>query len=260
MRGSGHQDRWTGKGDVTSMIRPASLTRPLSFAAAPEPVEVDLNRSALIIVDMQNDFLHPDGWFASIRGADVAPLSSIINNINALSAKFRKNKADVIHINWGVRPDLANLPSNVVDKASQCGRAIGYADDMQNGPVLVAGSWGAQSVDEITDSENDLHVSKHRLSGFCDNELDQVLRRRDICTLFFTGVNIDRCVFATLIDASFQGYDVVLVEDACATTSPTYVSDAITYLVRLVYGFTAITQDLLDNFNSLQPINHGVEP
>lgn len=258
MRSHSQRDRWTGEGHLTSLVRPPSSVCPLSFTAAPGPVEVDLTRSALLIIDMQNDFLHADGWFASIRGADVEPLNSIINNINALSAQFRQYHADVIHINWGVRADLANLPSNVVDKASHCGRDIGYGDELINGPVLVAGSWGAQSVDAISDSENDLHVAKHRLSGFCDNELDQILRRRDIRTLFFTGVNIDRCVFATLIDATFQGYDVVLVEDACATTSPTHVSDAITYLVRLVYGFTALTKDLVENFNSIQPTKQGV--
>ena len=257
MRSSSQPDRWTDKGPVISMIRPASDTCPLSFTAAPYPVEIDLVRSALVIVDMQNDFLHSEGWFSSIRGADVKPLAAIIRNINALSAQFRRHRADVIHLNWGVRADLANLPCNVVDKASHCGRDVAYGDELPNGPVLVAGSWGAQSVDEITDSVDDLHVAKHRLSGFCDNELDQILRRREIRTLFLTGVNVDRCVFATLIDATFQGYDVVLVEDASATTSPAYVSDAITYIVRLVYGFTALTQDLLDSINLLEPINQG---
>ena len=242
------------------MVKPVSTACPLQFSAEPGPVEVDLTRSALVIIDMQNDFLHEEGWFSNERGIDTSPLTTITDNINALSAQFRRHHCDVIHINWGVRSDLANLPCNVVDKATQCGLTAGYGDDLQNGPVLVQGSWGAQSVDEIVDDENDLHVSKHRLSGFCDNELDQILRRRNISTLFFTGVNVDRCVFATLIDASFQGYDVVLVEDATATTSPAYVSDAITYIVQLVYGFTTLTHDLLEIISPLQPIPQGTRP
>jgi ureidoacrylate peracid hydrolase len=63
-------------------------------------------------------------------------------------------------------------------------------------------------------------VHKHRLSGFWDNELDSVLRNLGITTLMFTGINLDRCLFATLMDASFLGYDCLVVEDATSTVSP----------------------------------------
>jgi ureidoacrylate peracid hydrolase len=252
-------DRWEKRGNVTTMVRPDIAACRMSFDALPGPAEVDIARSALIVIDMQNDFLHPEGWFASARGADVEPLGAITGNINALADQFRACRSTVIHLNWGVRADLANLPANVVDKASDCGRGIGYADELVNGPVLVADSWGAQSVPAIRTCHQDIHVSKQRLSGFSDNELDQLLRRRRVDTLFFTGINIDRCVFATLADACFQGYDAVLVEDACATTSPACVTDAITYLVRLVYGFTATTDSLLAGFNQLQPVFSGDE-
>jgi ureidoacrylate peracid hydrolase len=152
----------------------------------------------------------------------------------------------VIHLNWGVRADVANLPPNVVDKGSSCGQIPGYGDTIASGDVLVEGSWGSASVPAIDQADTDITVFKHRLSGFQDNELDQILRRLGITTVFYTGVNLDRCVFATLMDGCFQGYDAVLVEDATTTVSPGHVSDAILYLIRLLYGFTTKTQALLE--------------
>lgn len=242
-----HDDRWTAQqsGAVVSLLRPERLPRPISFAAEPKTVEADLARSALIIIDMQNDFLASEGWFAATRGADVAPLSNIIPRINALGAAFRGQGAPVIHINWAVRADGANLPANVLDKGSDCGAQPGYVDQIDSGRVLVAGDWGAQSVGAIDKGPNDIEVGKHRLTGFRDNALDQILRRLGVTTLFFTGVNLDRCVFATLADGCFNGFDAVLVEDATTTVSPPHVTDAILYLIRLLYGFTAQSADIL---------------
>lgn len=240
------KDRWARDASGISLVRPTPEPRRVRFAAEPEPVQVDLARSALIIVDMQNDFLDAEGWFAAVRKAEVAPLGGIIPRINALSSAFREHGAPVIHLNWGVRSDLANLPANVVDKGSSCGQIPGYGDTIASGDVLVEGSWGAASVPAIDHADTDISVFKHRLSGFQDNELDQILRRLGITTVFYTGVNLDRCVFATLMDGCFQGYDAVLVEDATTTVSPGYVSDAILYLIRLLYGFTTQTQTLLN--------------
>lgn len=238
-------DRWQAESGCTSLVRAERKIKRVRFAANPEVIEIDMAASALIIIDMQNDFLDPKGWFAHDRGQDVAQLLSVLEPINALSAAFRACDTPVIHLNWGVRADIANLPANVADKASGCGQAIGYGDQSQMGPVLVAGDWGSRSIEAIDIAPTDFHVNKHRLSGFCDNEFDQLLRRLGVTTLFFTGVNIDRCVFATLMDGSFQGYDPILVEDACQTPSPEFVSDAILYLVRLLYGFTAQSKDIL---------------
>ena len=118
---------------------------------------------------------------------------------------------------------MANLPANVLDKGSDCGARPGYGDQIPSGRVLVDGDWGAQSVASIDVDIRDISVGKTRLTGFSDNELDSILRRLGVTTLFFTGVNLDRCVFATLADGCFNGFDAVLVEDATTTVSPDYV-------------------------------------
>ena len=247
MQGQGHLDRWTplDAGKAVSLVRPAPNANPIRFEAQPKPVQADLSRCAFLIIDMQNDFLSEDGWFATSRNADVSALSDIIVQINALSAAFREAGAPIIHINWAVRPDTANLPANVLDKGSDCGARPGYADQIDAGRVLVQGDWGAQSVPRINTAPDDIAVSKHRLTGFRDNELDAILRRLGVKTLFFGGVNLDRCVFATLADGCFNGFDAVLVQDATTTVSPPHVADAILYLIRLLYGFTATSADIL---------------
>jgi nicotinamidase-related amidase len=241
-----HSDRWSPHGgEGVSLLRPEREARPVTFPAEPKPLQADLSRSALLIIDMQNDFLGQEGWFATSRKADVSALSNVIEQINALSAAFRQASAAVIHINWAVRADVANLPANVLDKGSDCGARPGYGDQIGSGHVLVEGNWGAQSVPAIDTASQDIAVGKSRLTGFRDNALDSILRRLGVTTLFFTGVNLDRCVFATLADGCFNGFDAVLVEDATTTVSPPHVTDAILYLIRLLYGFTALSSDIL---------------
>ena len=242
-----NSDRWSplDEGSDISLLRPTPKSQPFRFHAEPKPIKADIARSALMIIDMQNDFLAAEGWFATSRNADVSRLSDIIGQINALSDAFRRTGAPVIHINWAVRPDVANLPANVLDKGSDCGAHPGYGDEISSNRVLVDGDWGAQSVASIDVNIRDISVGKTRLTGFRDNELDSILRRLGVTTLFFTGVNLDRCVLATLADGCFNGFDAVLVEDATTTVSPDYVVQAILYLIRLLYGFTAKSDDIL---------------
>lgn len=237
---------WTVHGDHVSLVRTAPGPRPLRIEARPAPIEIDLARSALLVVDMQNDFCHAEGWFGC-RGADLGPLRRPIPVIAALTDALRSAGSRVVWLNWGVRADRANLPASVLFRGRRTAAAFGYGDPTPSGrgPVLVQGSFGAALVDELVPGPGDLRVDKHRLSGFWDSDLDAVLRQAGITTLLFAGINTDRCVFSTLQDAGFLGYDCVLLEDACGTPSEPYVVDAILFLVRQLHGFTATAADLL---------------
>ncbi len=228
-----------------SFIRPVPSPVPAAFSAEPGPVAVDVARSALLIVDMQNDFIHQDGWFPS-SGIDPSPLRAVIPTIGTLADTARHSGMPIVWVNWGVRPDRANLPASFVARAHNAGSRPTYADPSPTGQgrILVRDEWGADVIEGLTVDPEDIVVSKHRPSGFPDTELDSVLRLRDLTTLFFAGVNIDRCVLATLIDASARGYDCVLVEDACATSSPPHVTDSVCHIIRLLYGVTANSSDI----------------
>lgn len=219
-----------------SFVRPRRPQRIATLAAQPHAVEVDLATTALLTIDMQNDFLHPNGWSAA-RGMDTSPVRAVIPAIERLTGIVRRAGVPVIWVNWGVRADHANISSSFVGHArGRSGMTYGDPSPSGHGRILVRDEWGAATIEELTVDASDLLVHKHRLSSFWDNELDSILRQRGITTLLFSGINTDRCVFTSLQDANFLGYDCVLIEDACATTSPAFVRDAVLYLVGLTHG------------------------
>ena len=127
------------------------------------------------------------------------------------------------------------------------GRGTGIGDPLPGGvgDVLTEGSWPAAVVDELTIEPADVRVSKYRMSGFWDTPLDTVLRNLRVDTLLFAGVNADQCVLADAHRRGFAGYDVVLLEDAVATTSPEFCMQATVYNVRQCFGFTVASGALV---------------
>jgi len=235
-----------------SLVRQTRSTKAVRFDALPQPIEIDLARSALVVVDMQNDFCHPRGWFGQ-KGISVKPMRRPIAAIASVLPAWRATGAPVVWLNWGVRPDRLNLSPTVQFKGKRSAEGVGYAEASpeDRGLSVVAGQWGAQVIDELAVAPQDITVFKHRLSGFWDNELDSILRQQGITTLLFAGVNTDRCVFSSLQDAGFLGYDCVLLSDACSTPSPAYVSKAIHFIVQQLHGFVASTQALLPAIQAL---------
>ena len=245
--GPAAHNAWELKDGRVSFVRRPVAPRPLRLDdATPQPVEIDLARSALVVVDMQNDFCHPEGWFAQ-KGLGIRAARRPIAPLKRLLPAWRDAGGAVVWLNWGIRADRANLAPTVHFKGKRTADGVGYAEasPIDRGPSLVQGSWGARVVDELPVAPDDLTVHKHRLSGFWDNELDTLLRQRGITTLLFAGINTDRCVFSTLQDAHFLGYDCVLLKDACSTPSPAYVTKGVLYIVELLHGFVASAAALL---------------
>jgi ureidoacrylate peracid hydrolase len=248
-----------------SFVRSRKQQRIATITVAQGAADIDLARTALLVVDMQNDFLHAEGWFARC-GSDPKTARALAPRINRLSAACRAAGLPVVWVNWGIRADCANLSPGLLAKGRLHGRRPGYGEPSPcgRGAILVRDQWGAAVNDELTVGPDDLLVCKHRFSGFWDNELDSVLRNRDVTTLVFAGINTDRCVFATLTDASFLGYDCILVSDAVATPSPAYVTDAIHFLVDLLYGAVATSDALISALGepapNVRPLTHRSLP
>lgn len=245
--GPAAHNAWTQHEGHISLVRTPLAPRPLLIPAEPAPVEIDTARSALVIVDMQNDFCHPQGWFGQ-KGIDVAPMREPIATIAKLLPLWRATGGRVVWLNWGVRADRLNLPPTVLFKGKRSATAVGYAEASPDdrGPSVVPGHWGAQVIDELVVEPGDATVFKHRLTGFCDNELDSLLRQVGVSTLLWAGVNTDRCVFSSLQDAGFLGYDNLLLTDACGTPSPEYVSRAIHFLVQQLHGFNVTAASVMN--------------
>ena len=229
------------------MTRPRRPARPFPLEALPQSLVVDAERSALVVVDMQNDFCHPDGWVASL-GVDNIALRAIYAPINAATAAARGASLPVVWVNWGVRPDRLNLSPGTQHPFNPNGAGPGLGGDVHGRGgdyrLLVRDEWGAAIVDELVQDPSDIHVDKQRISGFWDTPLDAILRNLDVTTLLFAGVNADHCVLGTLMDANFKGYDTVLIEDAVATTSPDFCLQATLHNVRFCFGFTTLSLSL----------------
>ena len=238
---------WGVETDSVDLVRPASPPRRCAISAQPQNIVVDLNRTGVIVIDMQNDFCAAGGWFDA-KGDDIEPMRRPIPVLNVLLPDLRDAGVTVLWLNWGNRADLANLPPSVFHAGKPAGEGFAYGDATPagRGPILERDSWGAAVIDDLSVDPGDVVVLKSRFSGFADNELDSVLRNRAITTLVFTGINTDRCVLATLMDASFLGYDCIFVEDACATPSPAYCTDAVLYLMKQLYGFTTTSADIIE--------------
>lgn len=243
--GSAPHNRWQVDATQADLVRTPPAPRPVRLAAQPQQLRIDLARSALLVVDMQNDFCHADGWLASI-GVDVQPARAPIAPLQRLLPALRAAGVPVIWLNWGNRPDRLNLSPSLLHVYKPHGTGCGLGDALPNGaPVLQAGSWAAAVVDELVPAPQDIRVDKYRMSGFWDTPLDAILRNLGVQTLLFAGVNADQCVLCTLQDANFLGYDCLYLEDCCATTSPDYCLQATLYNVRQCFGFTLPSAALL---------------
>jgi nicotinamidase-related amidase len=236
--GPSERNRWMVSEKTANLVRWPTEPRPITVQAEGKEVTLDLSRTAIIIVDMQNDFCHPEGWLAHI-GVDIAPARKPIAPLQRLLPVLCDHDVPVIWLNWGNRPDRLNLSPGLLHVYKPSGAGVGLGDALpgSGAKVLERGSWSAAIVDELRPAASDIHVAKYRMSGFQDTELDSILRNLDVTTLMFAGVNADQCVLCTLQDANFRGYDCLLVEDCVATTSPDYCMAATLYNVRQCFGF-----------------------
>ncbi|WP_088890574.1 cysteine hydrolase family protein [Leptolyngbya ohadii] len=237
---------WAVDAQVADITRPPISPRPIELPTDSKTLRLDLAKAALIVVDMQNDFCHPDGWLAHI-GVDVTPAREPIAPLKSLIPELRQADVPIVWLNWGNRPDLLNISAGLRHVYNPTGEGVGLGDSLpKNGtPVLQKGSWAAAVVEELIQEPNDIWVDKYRMSGFWDTPLDSILRNLGRTTLFFSGVNADQCVFATLLDANFLGYDCILLRDCTATTSPDYCLSATLYNVNQCFGFVADSTALL---------------
>jgi nicotinamidase-related amidase len=238
---------WQVSHEAADLTRAQPPPRTVTLPAHPKRVTFDLARSAVVVVDMQNDFCHPEGWLASI-GVDVEPARAPITPLARVLPVLRQAGVPVIWLNWGTRPDRLNLSPALRHVYDRDGHGPGLGD-LQPGTgarVLQSGSWSARVVDELAPPPGDVQVEKHRMSGFWDTPLDSILRNLAVTTVLFAGVNLDQCVLHTMADANFLGYDTLLLDDCTATTNPDFCREATLLNIRQIFGFHFRSPDLIE--------------
>ncbi|TFK77127.1 Isochorismatase hydrolase [Pluteus cervinus] len=223
---------------IPPSLTPGQLEIPVNGGRT---IRVDTKATALVIIDMQNFFLHPD-MRAHPKGlACVDPTLAVLPGLRAQGVK-------ILWVNWGLTDnELQTIPPALVRGFQKSG-AGGFGAELRGG-------WGRLLVRDAKNSAlygslqteyekgreagTDFWIHKNRMSGLWgyQSALDLFLKENGIKTLLFGGVNADQCVLGTFIDAYYRGYDCIMVEDATATTSPEGGYENVIYNSGNAYGF-----------------------
>ncbi len=235
-------DRWHLHDDYVHLAPHHTEGGLVRFEAELMPFVDNLDRCALVVIDMQNDFCAPGGW-TDQSGLDYQRCREAIPGVQRAIEAARTHGMWVIWVYWHNRSDLRNLGAPSLYSFKHTPDQKGIGEPLEHGLVLTEGEWGAEMVDELKAlmRPDDVHVEKVRMSGFFGTHLDQVLRAQGVNTLFMTGVNVDQCVTTTMQDAYFRDYNAVLLSDACATSSPDYCRQAVEFNAKNCWGFVTTT-------------------
>jgi len=194
------------------------MTNSITIAAEPNAQDVDLARAALIIIDMQRDFLEPGGFGAAL-GNDVSLLRAAVAPCQAVLAAARRAGLPVIHTREGHRPDLSDAPRLKVERGDPALR-IGAPGPM--GRILVRGEPGHDIIAELTPKDGEPVIDKPGKGAFYQTDLDLMLRNRGIDTLLVCGVTTEVCVNTTVREANDRGYRCIVLADCCASYFPEF--------------------------------------
>jgi nicotinamidase-related amidase len=173
--------------------------------------------TALLVIDMQRDFLDPGGYAAMAR-LDVSALRRPIPAIRRLLAAARRLGMLVVHTREGHRPDLSDCPPAKRERSRAAGAEIGSAGPL--GRLLVRGEFGHDFIDELKPLPGEPVVDKPGYGAFHQTDLAQILHNRGIRDLILTGVTTEVCVHSTLREAVDRGYRSTLASDACGSAHP----------------------------------------
>jgi len=182
----------------------------ITIDAEPAPVTIDPDRTAVIIIDMQRDFLEPGGFGDSL-GNDIGQLARAIGPCKALLGAARRHRLLVIHTREGHRPDLSDAPQAKIDRSAPSKR-IGDVGPM--GRILVRGELYPQAQEPVID--------KPGKGAFYATDLHSILIKREIDALIVCGVTTEVCVHTTVREANDRGYRCIVPADCCGSYFPEF--------------------------------------
>ena len=189
-----------------------------TIEAEPAPLAVETSGTALIIIDMQRDFLQPGG-FGEALGNDVSQLRVAVRPIQEVLATARKAGLLVIHTREGHRPDLTDAPHVKINRGDPKTR-IGALGPM--GRILVRGEPGHDIIPELYPAPGEPVVDKPGKGAFYQTDLELMLKNRGIDTLFVCGVTTEVCVNTTVREANDRGFRCIVLSDCCASYFPEF--------------------------------------
>ncbi|MDH4102776.1 MAG: cysteine hydrolase [Thermoleophilia bacterium] len=225
----------------------------LALDARPAPLLVDPERTAVVVVDMQNDFGAPGGMF-ELAGIDISGITKAAAATGPVLGAARDVGIPVVYLKMEHAPDLSDVgpadgPHWIKHLPLRVGDEV-VAPDGSTSRILVRGTWNTQILDVLTPEPRDHLVSKHRYSGFFETELDDVLRGLGAKYLLVTGCTTSVCVESTVRDAAFRDYSCIVLEDCTAEPIGAGLArtnhDASLLVVETLFGWISSSRVVCD--------------
>lgn len=196
-------------------------------AARPYVFSLDPGKVALVVIDMQRDFIEPGG-FGDALGNDVSRLKAIVPTVAALIDLFRRHTLPIVHTREAHRPDLSDCPP-AKRLRGKPGLRIGDTGAM--GRILIAGEPGNAILPELSPMHGEIAIDKPGKGMFWATGLHEMLTAKGITQLVFAGVTTEVCVQTSMREANDRGYECLLIEDATESYFPEFKSGAIEMIV-----------------------------
>lgn len=229
----------------TGVQAPTVAPGPVLLQAEPEPLQIDRQRTAVIVIDMQNAFVSKGGFF-DLVGYDIAPGQRTIEPIKKITAAVRSKGGKVLYTIAAFDSDFheSGGPDSPWSRKLTAKTYLEHPEWRDKFPVR--GTWGVDIIEELQPLEGDIKLKKPRYSAFFGTNLDTILKTYSVKYLVFVGVATNICVEATLRDAFYLGYHCILVSDATASSGPSFTQQATIFNVRSCYGWVTTTENIIN--------------
>ena len=216
----------------------------LSVAARPYPYTFDPATTALVVIDMQRDFMEPGG-FGETLGNDVGLLRSTIAPTAAVLAAFRAAGMTIVHTREGHRPDLSDLPDAKLNRGNP---TLRIGDEGPKGRILIVGEEGQDIVDELKPLPGEAVVDKPGKGAFYATEFGDLLKRAGITSLVVAGVTTEVCVHTTVREANDRGYECLVLSDCVGSYFPEFHRVALDMIAAQggIFGWVAPSAAVLE--------------
>ena len=231
---------------MTNQVSVERGSTMVKLQARPQEVEIDIARTAIVVVDMQNAYASKGGMLDLGTGIDEARIGPVIAANKRLLPAARTAGVKVIYLQFGYKPDLSDAggPHSPNIRKQMAFKLIKERPEVRD-KLIIEGTWGFQIIDDLKPEPGDLVVQKPRYSGFAGTNLESLLHGLDIQHLIFTGVATNVCVESTAREAYFREFWPILVEDAIDHTGPDFVRQATLYNFESKLGWVTKTDDVL---------------